>query len=104
MKSSLRYAVAVVALFGLAGIAHGADLDVLRGSQVFAPSNPVYADWSGFYVGAQAGYGNTNTDFTGAATGTVERLLRDTALEGLTPALAFHLGPADSRDTTYGAF
>src|SRR5690349_11363538 len=104
MKSSLRYAVAGVALFGLAGMAHAADLDVLRGSQVFAPSNPVYADWSGSYVGAQAGYGNTNMDLSGSTAGLVEQLLRNTALGAAGLSGWNVLGSADTRDLSYGGF
>jgi outer membrane immunogenic protein len=104
MKSSLRYAVAGVALFGLAGIAHGADLDVLRGSQIFAPSNPVYADWSGSYVGAQVGYGNTNMDFNAATAGLVEQLLRNTTLGAAGLSGWNVLGSADTRDLSYGGF
>jgi outer membrane immunogenic protein len=104
MKRSLRYAVAGVALFGLAGTAHGADLDVLRGSQVFAPSSPVYADWSGSYVGIQAGYGNTNMDFNAATAGLVDQLLRNTTLQSAGLSGWNVLGSADTRDLSYGGF
>src|SRR5689334_1943017 len=78
MKRSLRYAVAGVASLGLVGTAFGADLDVLRGSQVFAPSNPVYTDWSGGYVGLSGGGGLADANFGRGATDVLGLILPTT--------------------------
>ena len=106
MKRSLRCAVAGVALFfGHAGAAHGADLDYLRGSEVFAPSSPVYANWSGFYFGVQGGYGNANMDFTGSTAALIERMLRNTTLESVAQLSTWNvLGSTDTRSGSFGGF
>ena len=62
MKRSLR-GLASGLMLGFAHTATAADLDYLRGSEVFAPGPAVYADWSGFYVGAQGGYSHTDITF-----------------------------------------
>ena len=80
MKRSMRWVVSGVAVLGLAQSAVAADLDFLRGSEVFAPGPAVYSNWSGFYFGAQAGYANANMDFTSATSLLIAQMLRNTAL------------------------
>jgi outer membrane immunogenic protein len=85
--------------------APAADLDYLRGSEVFAPSYATYPNWSGFYVGAQTGFGNTQMDFATAAADLVSRMLRNSSLESLAHVSQWTvLGQVDSRDVSYGGF
>jgi opacity protein-like surface antigen len=101
----MRCAVAGVVLFGLAEAAHGADLDALRGSEVFAPSSPTYTNWSGFYVGGQGGFSHADVTFGTGARTMLNRLIN--------PQLPGAPGPAqivtplfrDSADgATFGGF
>jgi opacity protein-like surface antigen len=47
----------------------------------FVPAPPTYMRWSGFYGGAQAGYGSANFDFSTSTQPLIAFLLRNTALE-----------------------
>ena len=105
MKRSMRWVVSGVAVLGLAQSAVAADLDFLRGSEVFAPGPAVYSNWSGFYFGAQAGYANANMDFTSATSPLIAQMLRNTALlNGSNVATLPVLGRADVRGGNYGGF
>jgi outer membrane immunogenic protein len=63
---------------GLAQSASAADYWPLRGSTYDAPRQ---RDWSGFYVGGQAGTGGGGANFDGASNSIVAHMLRDTRLE-----------------------
>jgi len=58
----------LVALCSLAlispAVAGDFDPGPLRGSNPFVPAAPVYTNWSGFYVGGQAGYNSAHFDFS----------------------------------------
>ena len=89
---------------GFAHTAMAADLDYLRGSEVFAPGPALYPDWSGFYLGGQVGYANAQMDFATATASLVARMLRNSSLESLANVSQWSvLGPFDTRNVTYGA-
>jgi outer membrane immunogenic protein len=76
MRRLLLAAVMVGAVSG----ARAADMpDFLRGSLPDGPSPTV--NWRGFYVGAQAGTGTSDMNFTGATRTVAAHLLADTALD-----------------------
>jgi opacity protein-like surface antigen len=66
-------------MFGAASTAHAADMpDFLRGS--FSSPAPA-ANWQGYYVGGQAGIGESDMNFGGATQSIAGSLLADTAME-----------------------
>jgi opacity protein-like surface antigen len=92
-------------MLGFAQTALAADLDYLRGSDVFAPAPAAYANWSGFYVGGQGGFSHAAVTFGTGAT-TILNDLVSASLPGA-PQLA-QIPPRFFRDTdsggTFGAF
>jgi len=83
MKRSMGWLVSSVAVLGLTGNALAADPpDVLRGSQVFAPGPALYSNWSGFYFGAQGGWGRAHAEFGARADSVLAALLATTPLPG----------------------
>src|ERR1700744_1545318 len=61
-----RVAVAVMMLGTMSG-AHAADMpDFLRGSLSDGYVAPAPVNWSGFYLGGQAGYGSSDSNFSGS--------------------------------------
>lgn len=62
----MRRLILGLALLGFAPSAFAADYGApyLRGSQVYEPGRPAFYDWSGSYVGLQAGYSNAHTTFS----------------------------------------
>jgi opacity protein-like surface antigen len=55
--------------------------DVLRGSSPYVPGTPTYFNWSGFYVGVQAGYGNANVNASESTRDLLAYMLRETTIE-----------------------
>src|SRR5215475_3953265 len=82
MKRSMGWLVSGVMALGFAGSALAADYDALRGSDVFAPRPALYSNWSGFYFGAQGGYGFSRVVFGDQANTTLDTLLATTVLPG----------------------
>ncbi|CAH1654587.1 outer membrane protein [Chelatococcus asaccharovorans] len=83
-----------------------ADLDyaALRGA-VMDDKPTKFGDWSGVYVGAQAGYANTNVDFGNAAGDLVAYALRDTIIEAEAAVSGWTVLPErDARRGVFGAF
>jgi opacity protein-like surface antigen len=98
-----------VALFlvGLASNAGAGEFDVptLRGSSPFVPQAPQQTRWSGFYFGAQAGYGVANIDYAGATQSLIAYSLRELALENESrPSEWGVLGSADTTGKSFGGF
>src|ERR1700682_4494157 len=105
MKRSMRWVISGLAVLGFAESALAADLDYLRGSDVFAPQEQTYYRWSGFYLGGQGGFGNTQMDFFPATAPLIAFMLRSSGLENLGHIPQWQiLGAKDSRDTSYGGF
>jgi outer membrane immunogenic protein len=56
MKKLFPIAIALIAVAAI-GAAHAADLPNVKGPPAFAPPPPPVFSWTGFYVGANVGYG-----------------------------------------------
>ena len=86
--------------------AWAADLDysALRGAMM--EDKPVRSSgWSGVYLGAQAGYANSNVDFGNAAGDLVAYALRDTIIEAEAAVSGWTALPEkNARHGVYGAF
>jgi outer membrane immunogenic protein len=52
-----KFVVSAAALVAMTGTAWAADLPNVKGAPAFAPPPPPAFSWTGFYVGANAGYG-----------------------------------------------
>jgi opacity protein-like surface antigen len=78
----MRKFLMAVAMLSVAHSAQGADmpeLSFLRGGFTDAPAGTV--NWQGYYIGAQAGYGRSDINFTGATRDVAARLLDGLAME-----------------------
>jgi opacity protein-like surface antigen len=101
----MRCVLASLAVLGSAPQASAADLGILRGSDVYGPGPAVYYNWSGIYLGGQAGYANANGSFANATASLIAHMLRNTTLENDAQVSQWTvLGSADVRDVSYGAF
>jgi outer membrane immunogenic protein len=105
-----RLAIAI-ALIGFATNASAGDFElpddapVLRGSSPFLPEPPTFRRWSGYYVGAQAGYSSAHIDFGGATSSLVAFMLRETAVEEkFHPSRWDVLGSEDRSGASFGGF
>lgn len=106
MKRSMRWLVSSVVALGFGGNASAADLDYLRGSEVFAPGPAGYANWSGFFIGGEFSYGFAHAEFGGRADIVLSSLLSTLPLPG-GAGLASVPGPLlpDNKNfTSFGAF
>ncbi len=74
-----RFALAAMVVVMAQG-ASAADLPILRGSYVEPTFRP-HKNWEGFYVGGQAGYGVTDTDFTNASQDLTAKMLDNLTVE-----------------------
>jgi opacity protein-like surface antigen len=96
-RSTMRRLILSVAILGFAPSAWAADYGgapYLRGSQVYEPGRPLFFDWSGAYIGGQAGYSYAHMDF-GPSWGAIP-VLGVQALEAG--------GKANGSAGSYGAF
>jgi outer membrane immunogenic protein len=101
----MRWVISALLVLGLVPRAFAADLDldVLRGSEPVGPA--LYTNWTGFYVGGNVGYSDSNADFSGATQPSIAYVLRDTALENTShPSDLPVLGTADQSGLSYGGF
>ena len=92
----MRWVISALFVLGLVpqALAADLDLDVLRGSEPVGPA--LYTNWTGFYVGGDVGYSDSNADFSGATQPSIAYVLRDTALENTShPSDLPVLGTAD---------
>ncbi|HVX74827.1 MAG TPA: outer membrane beta-barrel protein [Bradyrhizobium sp.] len=102
MRRFLLTAVVAVMATG----ARAADMpDFLRGS-LLPPAPPPIADWDGFYVGGQAGYGSSDENFNGATSDMTSALLADTLIEQEMQVSQWNLelGKDSHRAGGFGAF
>lgn len=107
MSKSMRSVIACLAVLSFAPPAAAADLGFLRGSNVYGPGPgpATYYDWSGIYVGGQAGYTNTQANFNNATSSLIHHMLRNSSLEDMAQVSQWTvLGDADVRTASYGAF
>jgi len=75
----MRAWMSIIASLFLVQAAEAAD--VLRGSSPYVPGYPTYFNWSGFYGGVQAGYGNARINPQQSTQDLVARMLRNTTIE-----------------------
>jgi outer membrane immunogenic protein len=98
-------AVAVV-IFGTVSCAHAADMpDFLRGSLSDSYPVPAPVNWSGFYLGGQAGYGSSDANFSGSNGTMISALLDHNVIQQMDVAnWNLLLGKTSQRAPGYGAF
>jgi opacity protein-like surface antigen len=101
----MRRLLLAAAMFGTMHGAKAADLSdfpVLRGGFTAGPSKTV---WQGYYLGAQAGYGSSDENFTGSTQPQIARLLALTTIENEFKVSQWPLmGKASQRSTSFGGF
>jgi outer membrane immunogenic protein len=101
--TQMRWVISALLVLGFVPRALAADLDVLRGSEPVGPA--FYVNWTGFYIGGNVGYSDSNADFSNATQPSIAYVLRDTALENTShPSELPVLGTADQSGMSYGAF
>jgi outer membrane immunogenic protein len=79
--ASITFAAGAWASSAWAADYEPSDFPTLRGSNPYIPAPPTFTRWTGFYVGAQAGYGSARMDFAGATEDLYAYLLRELLLE-----------------------
>lgn len=103
----MRRLLLAAMVLGVAQSAHAADLadlPVLRGSLPEGLST-VRTVWQGFYVGGQAGVGESDMNFTGATKNVAAKLLANTAIENSGGVSSWPVGSKTSnRGDGWGAF
>jgi outer membrane immunogenic protein len=101
---AMRRLLLAAVIFGTATATQAADMpDVLRGSFT-APV--VRANWQGFYVGGQAGYGASDENFNGSTRSMTSALLANTLIESAMGVSQWNLGlgKQSGQSSGYGAF
>jgi len=99
----MRWVIVALFVLGFVSRAFAADLDILRGSEPVGPS--FFTNWTGFYVGGDAGVSGENADFSRATQPSIAYALRHTALENTShPSELPVLGIADHTVPSYGGF
>src|SRR5882762_720521 len=79
---AMRGLVLAAVMFGAVSGAQAADMpDFLRGSLSAGPSPVV--NWQGFYIGAQAGYGSSDENFSGSNANMLAALISDNVIQGI---------------------
>ena len=99
-----RFLLAAVMLGAMSG-AQAADMpDFLRGS--LSPSPAPRVNWQGYYIGAQAGYGSSDENFSGSTRTMTAALLADTLIESAMQVSQWNLGlgKASARTSGFGGF
>ena len=91
-------------MFGVVSGATAADMpDFLRGSLSAGPVPTV--NWQGFYIGAQAGYGSSDENFSGSNSTMLAALLSNNVVEEMgVSRWNLGLGKNSARAPGYGAF
>jgi outer membrane immunogenic protein len=100
-----RFLLTAVTAVMATGAAQAADMpDFLRGSIPAGPE-PI-ADWQGFYLGGQGGYGSSDENFNGATSNMTSALLADTLVEQEMQVSQWNLelGKESQRAGGFGAF
>ena len=107
MSWSIRCLVSAVASLGLAQSAVAADLDFLRGSDIFSPGPAAYYRWSGFYFGGDVGVGRADAEFGKGADNlliaTIQQTIFSKQLVGFTSFVP-PLSPDNASSTLFGGF
>ncbi len=101
---AMRRLLLAAAMFGVVSGATAADMpDFLRGS---LPAGPVpTVNWQGFYIGAQAGYGSSDENFSGSNSTMLAALLSNNVVEEMgVSRWNLGLGKNSARAPGYGAF
>lgn len=99
----MRGLVVAVAFGVIAQSAAAADMPLLRGSLLDSPRR--YVNWEGFYLGGQASYGTTDSDFTNSTKGVVDQLLAVTLVNSSMNVSDWPvLGKQSSHGQGYGGF
>lgn len=99
----MRWVIVALFVLGTVPRALAADLDILRGTEPVGPAG--FTNWTGIYVGGDAGVSDSNADFSRATQPSLAYVLRDTALENTShPSDLPVLGLADHTAASYGAF
>lgn len=99
----MRWVIVALFVLNLIPRAFAADLDILRGSEPVGPA--FFTNWTGFYVGGDAGVSDSNADFSRATQPSIAFVLRNTALENTShPSQLPVLGTADKTSLSYGGF
>jgi len=99
----MRWVIVALFVLGFVPRAFAADLDILRGSEPVGPA--FFTNWTGFYVGGDAGVSDQNADFSRATQPSIAFVLRNTALENTShPSELPVLGTADKTALSYGGF
>jgi outer membrane immunogenic protein len=84
------------------------EIPTLRGTDSYVPDapGPLYQPrWSGFYVGAQVGYGIASNDFSTSTSDLIAHMLRNSELQNeQVPSDWTVLGKSDTGSTSIGGF
>ncbi len=101
----MRGLIWAAALIGAMQSAHAADMPDFGPLRGALQGEASVVNWQGFYVGAQAGYGASNMNFTNSTQGLAQKLLVNTAIEneGLVSSWPL-LGKVNSSGTGFGGF
>src|SRR5882757_9436235 len=101
---AMRGLVLAAMVFGAVSGAQAADMpDFLRGSLPAGPAPVV--NWQGFYVGAQAGYGSSDENFSGSNANMLAALISDNVIQEMgVSQWNLGLGKNSARAPGYGAF
>lgn len=103
----MRRLLMAAAILGAAQSAHAADLPdlpVLRGAFPEGLTSSK-ANWQGYYIGGQAGYGSSDENFNGATKSQIATLLANTTIESTAHISGWPLmGKASQRSSSFGAF
>ena len=101
---AMRGLVLAAVMFGAVSAAQAADMpDFLRGSLSAGPAPVV--NWQGFYIGAQAGYGSSDENFSGSNANMLAALISDNVIQEMgVSQWNLGLGKNSARAPGYGAF
>ncbi|MEA2993089.1 MAG: outer rane immunogenic protein [Alphaproteobacteria bacterium] len=110
----MRRLILAFVLAGLATETFAADppaIPTLRGSDAVVPAvspaipiaGPAYPDWSGVYVGVQAGQSTASMDFANGTSTLIHFILRNTVIENQVAGWTT-LGQGDTVGRSYGGF
>ncbi|MBR1140290.1 MULTISPECIES: outer membrane protein [Bradyrhizobium] len=101
----MRSLVMAVSVFGMVSAAQAADmpdLPVLRGG-LTEGLNGARANWDGYYVGGQFGYGTSDMDFSGGQRALTNYIFRNTELQSPTSNWSV-LNKQHVQGSSFGAF
>src|SRR5229473_4004169 len=101
---AMRGFVLAAVMFGAASGAQAADMpDYLRGSLPAGPAPTV--NWQGYYIGAQAGYGSSDENFSGSNANMLAALLDHNVIEEMQVSQwNLGLGKQSARSSAFGGF